>query len=405
MSDTPTATTPGPTALVSTHSDGMKAFGSGVLGGITGTLGLVGETTQAATDVARTTAKGTLAVADKGIGAATATTGQVIDTTKDVAVSSLDATGKITKTVTGTVASVTGSAAAAVEGTATTLVNTASKIKEVAAEKGNAIAEASIAENRAKTKALQDPDNVTKQEDAARQVQELNITKITFKTEEDRLRAQADSQTRKLKLQTQEVQSVAKGTGQLNKAQSRALVASAQAQKEILKAEANAERIEQESRRDREQEHRLVMQEEECQKVLQELTDRGEVFDSEGVKIQIPADMTSQNKFCKEKIYCDKTGKRIGAFGISWNNPKACAETAQRYAKFKKIHGNPTTAPTTIGGRKKKTRKRKPTKKRHTRKHTRKHTKKQSKKHTKKQSKKHSRKHSRKHTRKYKKKA
>jgi len=355
MSDTPIATTPEPTALVSTHSDGMKAFGKGVLGGITGTLGLVGETAQATTDVARTTVKGTLGVADKGIGAATATTGQALDTTKDVAVSSLAATGTIVKAATGT-------AAAAVEGTANTLVNTASKIKEVAAEKGNAIAEGSIAENRAKTKALQDPDNVKKQEDAAREMQDLKITKLAFKTEEDRLRAQADSQTRQIQLHTQELNRVAKVNGQLNKAQSRALVASAQAQKEILKAEANAERIEKEAFRDRAQEHRLVMQEEECQKVLQELEDRGEVLDSTGAKIQIPADMASQKKFCKEKIYCEKTGKRVGVFGISWNNPKACAETAQRYATFKNIHGNPAT-----GGRKKKTRKRKTKKKRHTR--------------------------------------
>jgi hypothetical protein len=360
MSDTPIATTPEPTALVSTHSDGMKAFGKGVLGGITGTLGFVGETAQATTDVARTTAKGTLAVADKGIGAATATTGQAIDTTKDVAVSSLAATGTIVKAATGT-------AAAAIEGTANTLVNTASKIKEVAAEKGNAMAEASIAENRAKTKALQDPDNVKKQEDAARELQELKITKLTFKTEEDRLRAQADSQTRQIQLHTQELNRVAKVNGQLNKAQSRALVASAQAQKEILKAESNAERIEKEAFRDRAQEHRLVMQEDECQKVLQELADRGEVLDSTGVKIQIPADMASQMKFCKEKIYCDKTGKRVGAFGISWNNPKACANIAQRYTTFKNIHGNPATEPIATGGRKKKTRKRKTKKKRHTR--------------------------------------
>jgi len=125
------------------------------------------------------------------------------------------------------------------------------------------------------------------------------------------------------------------------------------------------------------------MQEDECQKVLQELADRGEVLDSTGVKIQIPADMASQKKFCKEKIYCEKTGKRVGTFGISWNNPKACAETAQRYANLKKIHGNTATAPTTVepdavGGRKKtkttrrtrRTRRRKSTTKKRTRRKT-----------------------------------
>lgn len=135
------------------------------------------------------------------------------------------------------------------------------------------------------------------------------------------------------------------------------------------------ERIEKEAFRDREQEHRLVIQEEECQKVLQELADRGEVLDSTGVKIQIPADMVSQKKFCKEKIYCNKTGKRVGAFGISWNNPKACANIAQRYTTFKNIHGNPATAPITTGGRKKKTRKRKQTKKRNSKRNSKRKTK------------------------------
>jgi hypothetical protein len=347
----------------------MAAAGiKGFINAASGVFGLAGETADNATQLAR-----------KAGNTATAATGQALDTTKDVTVSTLDATGRITKTAANT-------AASTVEGTASAIVNTASKITAVAAQKGKAIAEANIAKNRATENAILDPDNVTLQEDAARDKRQLNITVDGYKNEEERLRAVAQNQTRKLQIQTQVLREKDKAGKGLNRAQNRALVSSANALKTVVKAEAEAARIELAAHRNRKQQQQLVTQENECLQVLQELTQRGVLVDSAGDAI--PLDMVSQNNFCKEKINCDKTGKVVGAFGFSRKNPGKCTKIAQRYANLKNSN-NPSTASNTVGGKKKKTRKKKSTAKRHTKKRTKKRTKR----HTKRRTKKHTKRH------------
>ena len=89
------------------YADDLKSFGSGVAGGVTGALGLVGDTTKNAVDLTRTASSTAFDVAGKGVGAVGESAGHIFKVVPKV----VDHTGQVTTALTGTIATAAQTAA------------------------------------------------------------------------------------------------------------------------------------------------------------------------------------------------------------------------------------------------------------------------------------------------------
>ena len=89
------------------YTDDLKSFGAGVAGGVTGALGLVGDTTKRAVDLAGTASSTAFDVAGQGVGAVGESAGHILKVVPKV----VDHTGQVTTALTGTIATAAQTAA------------------------------------------------------------------------------------------------------------------------------------------------------------------------------------------------------------------------------------------------------------------------------------------------------
>ena len=225
----------------------MEEVGKDMKDAAANTVGIVGKAAKGSTQLAKTTVDSSLQAADQ-------ITESALKATGDIGAAGVDATGRITKsgldaaaTVGEEGAKVASTAAKSVSGTANTIYKTASRITEVAAAKGDAIAAKSIARDEAKAKALKEPKNITKMQEVASKEQELEITKQKYEAEQSELRAKAENETKLIDDEIKAVKSKVQKTGELTKAQNNALMKAAEAKSEVLNAQKNAELIEKEA--------------------------------------------------------------------------------------------------------------------------------------------------------------
>lgn len=286
------------------------------------TVSAVGVTMSGTTKLADTTVKGSLKAADQ-------ITEAGLDATGRIGVASADATA----TVGEESAKVASTAAKAVSGTAKTIYNTASKMKAIAAAKGNAIAEKSIARNEAKTKALNEPENKEKMQEVAKKEQELEFTKQKYEAEQASLRAEAKNETDLINMQIKAVESKVKKTGELTKAQNNALIMASKAKREVMNAQKTAESIEKEA-----------MNEIKCRNVLEKAADHASAKDH-----SILDNTIGHNTFCANKKVCESTGRVHSWYNILGNNRTTCSRIKEKYNTFTDMSSNVAAA---IGGRK-----------------------------------------------------
>ena len=89
------------------YADDLKSFGSGVAGGVTGALGLVGDTTKRAVDLTRTASSTAFDVAGQGVGAVGESAGHIFKVVPKV----VGHTGDVATALTGTIATAAQTAA------------------------------------------------------------------------------------------------------------------------------------------------------------------------------------------------------------------------------------------------------------------------------------------------------
>ena len=94
------------------------------------------------------------------------------------------------------------------------MYDTAAKIKDVAAAKGNAYAEDSIAVSEAKTQAINDPGNIEKRNNVAREVEKMKLTQQEYSAEQNALK-KANHETKIMDEQIKAVKRTSKKSGQL----------------------------------------------------------------------------------------------------------------------------------------------------------------------------------------------
>ena len=286
------------------------------------TVSAVGETMSGTTKLADTTVKGSLKAADQ-------ITEAGLDATGRIGVASADAAA----TVGEEGAKVASTAAKSVSGTANTIYKTASRITEVAAAKGDAIAAKSIARDEAKTKALNEPENKEKMQEVAKKEQELEFTKQKYEAEQASLRAEAKNETDLINLQIKAVESKVKKTGELTNAQNNALIKASEAKEAVMKAQDTAARIETEANN-----------EIECRNVLTKAATKPLAGDHNVLNNRL-----GHNTFCTNKKVCESTGKVHSWYNILGSNTTTCKHIKQKYKTFEGMSSNAVAA---SGGRK-----------------------------------------------------
>ena len=281
-----------------------------------------------------------------------ATTGLVTGTTAGV----LETAEEILETLTGVTAD-------SIESTAAAVSDSIAQLNKVVRAKGKQITEGQISLDNARLAATTDPGNIDKQKAVETKKKELYLTKLEFANKKRELLQQTKAEVDTLSQQTKKVYKTRNETEKLVKATAASKIADANFEKAIKKAETDAKVI----RSNIERDQMLAQREEECRGVLHDLKDKedeeGELVGSEG---RIPKNIAAQEKFCREKINCYKTGKRGRTFDAPWNTQKFCNILTRRYTNLKKLHQETTSS----GGRRKKTLKRRLKKGKRSRKRT-----------------------------------
>jgi hypothetical protein len=294
----------------------------------------LGKTVSGSTKLADTTVQGSLKAADKLTKAGLDTVGEVgvagIDATGRIGVASADAAATVGESGT----KVVSTAAKAVASTADTMYETAAMMTRVAAAKGTAIAEDSIAVNKAKTKAIHDKDNVEKRYEAAKTEEDLRLTKLKYEAQQAKLRAEAKNETDLINTQINAVKSKVKKTGELTNVQNKALIKASEAKTEVLNAQKTVEIIEKEAKN-----------EIECRNVLEKAATK------ESAKDHTVLDNTiGHNTFCTNKKICGSTGRVHPWYNILGSNRTTCKGIKEKYKTFEGMSSNAVAA--AGGGRK-----------------------------------------------------
>jgi len=296
-------------------------FGDNMKDTMSNVLGTIGEGAKGSTNVAKTGVTHGLAATNKITEASAKAVGVIgeaaANTTATVGVSGM---------------SVVSTAAKSVAGTADTMYKTAAKITEMAAEKGNAIAEKSIAVNKAKTEALKTDATKTKMEELAKKEQELELTKQEYEAKQAALREEAKNETVLINTQIKAVESKATGDSKLTDVQSNALIKASKAKEKVMKAQDTAERIELDAN-----------QYYKCRKVLQIAAKK-----PLAIQNKVPNNTDKQKQFCKYQKICNRTGKPLSMFNVFGDNEKFCGDIGTNYATFETMSEEKET----VGGRK-----------------------------------------------------
>lgn len=305
------------------EDDSFSSIGSRLSKKLINTTGnlanILGNTTELGTKLTNTGIEGSLKAADKITEASTDAVGRV-------GVASAESVATVGESGTRVV----NTAAKAVAGTAETMYDTAAKIKDVAAAKGNAYAEDSIAVSEAKTQAINDPGNIEKRNNVAREVEKMKLTQQEYSAEQNALKKKANHETKIMDEQIKAVKRTSKKSGQLTSVQNDALIKAANAKRKVLDAEQTASRIEMEA-----------MKEIECRDVLEIAADKPSAIHYDELNNTV-----SQNKFCKYKRICASTGKPLGRFNLLGSNKSTCSDVRSKYKTFQDMSAG------ILGGRK-----------------------------------------------------
>jgi hypothetical protein len=267
----------------------------------------IGDSAEVGTKVAHTAVKGSLKATDQVVGATAEATGRI-------GVASANAAATVGESGT----KLAGTAALAISGTAETIYNTASTMKTMAAAKGNAIAEKSIAVNEAKTNAVKDPKNVEKMQEVADKERSLELTKNKYNIEQTSLREKARHETNIINEQINALKMNVKKSGALTEIQNSALIKASKAKSEVMNAEKAAEIIEKEA-----------MNELKCRTVLETAGEKSSADEHDVLNNTV-----SQHRFCTNKKHCTSTGKVLSWYNVFGSNNTTCANIKQKYKTF-----------------------------------------------------------------------